>query len=88
MDLPETHSYLSAFSDKEVEQAFTLFGTFEYTLHKETKSYEWAAMSVLITLGRGFMVICLIASFAGLMGWAGHNLATNFSIIDSRAKGP
>ena len=88
MDLPETHLHLSAFSDEEVERDFILSGTFEYTLYIETNTYEWAAMSVLLTLSSVFMVIFLIASFAGLMGWAGHNLATNFSIIDSRAKGP
>jgi len=64
LDLPETSSLLSAFSDEEVERGFILFGTSDYTIYKETKSYKWAAMSVLITLGSAFMVTFLIASFA------------------------
>lgn len=40
------------------------------TIYKETKSYKWAAVSVLITLGTAFLVTFLTASFARLMGWA------------------
>ncbi|MEW6286306.1 MAG: nucleoside recognition domain-containing protein [Chloroflexota bacterium] len=40
------------------------------TIYKETKSYKWAALSVLITLGTAFIVTFLTASFARLMGWA------------------
>lgn len=40
------------------------------TIYKETKSYKWAAVSVLITLGTAFIVTFLTASFARLMGWA------------------
>jgi ferrous iron transport protein B len=40
------------------------------TIYKETKSYKWAAISVLITLGTAFLVTFLTASFARLMGWA------------------
>jgi ferrous iron transport protein B len=39
------------------------------TIYKETKSYKWAAVSVLITLGTAFLVTFLTASFARLMGW-------------------
>jgi ferrous iron transport protein B len=39
------------------------------TIYKETKSYKWAAISVLITLGTAFLVTFLTASFARLMGW-------------------
>lgn len=39
------------------------------TIYKETKSYKWAAVSVLITLGTAFLVTFLVASFARLMNW-------------------
>jgi len=39
------------------------------TIYKETKSYKWAAVSVIITLGTAFIVTFLTASFARLMGW-------------------
>jgi len=45
-------------------------GTTIITIYKETKSYKWAAVSVLITLGTAFLVTFLTASFARLMGWA------------------
>ena len=54
----------------EVKQDLILFGTSDYTIYKETKSYKWAAMSVLITFGSASMVTFLIASIARLMGWA------------------
>jgi ferrous iron transport protein B len=40
------------------------------TIYKETKSYKWATISVVITLGTAFIVTFLTASFARLMGWA------------------
>jgi ferrous iron transport protein B len=40
------------------------------TIYKETKSYKWTTLSVLITLGTAFLVTFLTASFARLMGWA------------------
>ncbi len=40
------------------------------TIYKETKSYKWAAVSVIITLGTAFLITFLTASFASLMGWA------------------
>ncbi len=40
------------------------------TIYKETKSYKWAAVSVLITLGTAILVTFLTASFARFMGWA------------------
>jgi len=40
------------------------------TIYKETKSYKWAAMSVVITLGIAFLVTFLTATFTRLMGWA------------------
>lgn len=40
------------------------------TIYKETKSYKWATVSVLITLGTAFLVTFLTAGFARLMGWA------------------
>ena len=40
------------------------------TIYKETKSYKWATVSVVITLGTAFIVTFLTASFARLMGWA------------------
>ena len=39
------------------------------TIYKETKSYKWVAVSVLITLGTAFLVTFLTASLARLMGW-------------------
>lgn len=39
------------------------------TIYKETKSYKWATVSVVITLGTAFLVTFLTASFARLMGW-------------------
>ena len=39
------------------------------TIYKETKSYKWATLSVVITLGTAFIVTFLTASFARLMGW-------------------
>jgi len=40
------------------------------TIYKETKSYKWATVSVLITLGTAFIVTFFTANFARLMGWA------------------
>ena len=40
------------------------------TIYKETKSYKWATVSVVITLGTAIIVTFLTASFARLMGWA------------------
>jgi ferrous iron transport protein B len=40
------------------------------TIYKETKSYKWAAVSVLITLGTAILVTLFTASFARFMGWA------------------
>lgn len=40
------------------------------TIYKETKSYKWAAVSVLITLGTAFLVTFATASIARLLGWA------------------
>ncbi|MBN2116614.1 MAG: ferrous iron transporter B [Anaerolineales bacterium] len=39
------------------------------TIYRETKSYKWTVISVLITLGTAFLVTFLTASFARLMGW-------------------
>ena len=39
------------------------------TIYKETKSYKWTTVSVLITLGTAFLVTFMTASFARLMGW-------------------
>ena len=39
------------------------------TIYRETKSYKWAAVSVLITLGTAFLVTFLTASAARLLGW-------------------
>ncbi len=39
------------------------------TIYKETKSYKWATVSVLITLGMAFLVTFLTASIARLVGW-------------------
>jgi len=40
------------------------------TIYKETKSYKWATVSVVITLGTAIIVTFLTANFARLMGWA------------------
>jgi ferrous iron transport protein B len=40
------------------------------TIYKETKSYKWATVSVVITLGTAFIVTFLTASLARLLGWA------------------
>jgi ferrous iron transport protein B len=40
------------------------------TIYKETKSYKWATISVVITLGTAFIVTFLTASVARLLGWA------------------
>jgi ferrous iron transport protein B len=40
------------------------------TIYKETKSYKWAALSVVITLGMAFLVTFATASIARLLGWA------------------
>jgi len=40
------------------------------TIYKETKSYKWAALSVVITLGTAFLVTFTTASIARLLGWA------------------
>jgi len=40
------------------------------TIYKETKSWKWATLSVVITLGTAILVTFLTASFARLMGWA------------------
>ena len=40
------------------------------TIYKETKSYKWATVSVLITLGTAFIVTFATASIARLLGWA------------------
>jgi len=39
------------------------------TIYKETKSYKWATVSVLITLGTAILVTFLTASIARLAGW-------------------
>ena len=39
------------------------------TIYKETKSYKWATVSVVITLGTAFLVTFLTASAARLFGW-------------------
>ena len=40
------------------------------TIYKETKSWKWATVSVVITLGTAFLVTFLTASLARLLGWA------------------
>ena len=40
------------------------------TIYRETKSYKWATISVVITLGTAFIVTFLTASVARLLGWA------------------
>jgi ferrous iron transport protein B len=42
-------------------------GTTILTIYKETRSYKWAAMSVVITLGMAFLVTFLTASLARLI---------------------
>ncbi len=39
------------------------------TIYKETKSWKWATVSVVITLGTAFLVTFLTASAARLFGW-------------------
>jgi ferrous iron transport protein B len=39
------------------------------TIYKETKSYKWATLSVIITLGTAFLVTFATASIARLLGW-------------------
>jgi ferrous iron transport protein B len=39
------------------------------TIYKETKSWKWATVSVVITLGIAFLVTFLMASVAKLAGW-------------------
>jgi len=39
------------------------------TIYKETKSWKWATVSVVITLGTAFIVTFLTASIARLFGW-------------------
>jgi ferrous iron transport protein B len=40
------------------------------TIFKETKSYKWATVSVVITLGTAFLVTFITANLARLFGWA------------------
>ena len=44
-------------------------GTTIMTIYKETKSYKWATLSVVITLGTAFIVTLLTASVARVLGW-------------------
>jgi len=39
------------------------------TIYKETKSWKWATLSVVITLGTAFLVTFSTASVARLLGW-------------------
>ena len=39
------------------------------TIYKETKSYKWATLSVVITLGLAFLVTFITASVARAAGW-------------------
>jgi ferrous iron transport protein B len=39
------------------------------TIYKETKSYKWATLSVVITLGTAILVTFMTASVARLLGW-------------------
>ena len=39
------------------------------TIYKETKSYKWTILSVVITLGLAFLVTFTTASVARLLGW-------------------
>ncbi len=45
-------------------------GTTILTIYKETKSWKWATLSVVITLGTAFLVTFLTASLARALGWA------------------
>jgi len=40
------------------------------TIYKETKSWKWATLSVVMTLGTAVLVTFLTASIARLLGWA------------------
>jgi ferrous iron transport protein B len=40
------------------------------TIYKETKSWKWTTLSVVITLGIAFVVTFATASLARLLGWA------------------
>jgi ferrous iron transport protein B len=40
------------------------------TIYKETNSYKWATLSVVITLGTAFAVTFITATVARLLGWA------------------
>jgi len=40
------------------------------TIYKETKSWKWATLSVVMTLGTAFLVTFATASLARLFGWA------------------
>ena len=79
-DLPE---YNSLYNLLVVEHGWTLLtavnlmlfsllhnpcATTIMTIYKETKSYKWAALSVVITLGLAFLVTFLTASIARLLG--------------------
>jgi ferrous iron transport protein B len=44
-------------------------GTTILTIYKETNSWKWATLSVVITLGLAFLVTFLTASIARLLGW-------------------
>ena len=44
-----------------------MVGTTILTIYKETRSYKWAAMSVVITLGMAFLVTFITASLARLI---------------------
>ena len=44
-------------------------GTTIMTIYKETKSYKWATLSVVITLGTAILVTFLTASIARVLGW-------------------
>ncbi len=44
-------------------------GTTIMTIYKETKSYKWTILSVVITLGTAFLVTFITASIARLLGW-------------------
>ena len=44
-------------------------GTTIITIYKETKSYKWATLSVVMTLGTAFLVTFLTATVARLLGW-------------------
>jgi ferrous iron transport protein B len=45
-------------------------GTTILTIYRETKSYKWATVSVVITLGTAILVTFLTANVARLLGWA------------------